>query len=85
MYLKKWPVSVCVDHRQQDQMSLLDAVNAECEDITADHCREWVRHSSRFFPQCMAMENIRCDVDENVWPDKQERQDVHQEYFFSWM
>ncbi len=33
----------------------------------------------------MAMENIRCDVDEDLWPDQQERQDVHQEYFFSWM
>ncbi len=27
------------------------------------------------------MENIRCDVDGNLWPDQQERQ----EYFFSWM
>ncbi len=27
------------------------------------------------------MENIRCDVDENVWLDQQERQDVHQESF----
>ncbi len=30
-------------------------------------------------------ENIRCDVDENLWPDQQEQQDVHQEQFFSWM
>ncbi len=30
----------------------------------------------------MAMENIRCDVDENLWPDQQERQDVRQEYIF---
>ncbi len=66
-------------------MSLLDAMNAACEDITADHCRGWVRHSRRFFPRCMAMENIICDVDENLWPDQQERQDVHQEYVFSWM
>ncbi len=36
----------------------------------------------RFFPRCMAMENIRCDAVENLWPDQQERQDVHQEYFF---
>ncbi len=28
------------------------------------------------------MENIRCDVDENRWPYKQERQDVHQYFFF---
>ncbi len=37
------------------------------------------------FPRCTAMENIRCDVDENLWPDQQERQDDHQESFFSWM
>ncbi len=66
-------------------MSLLDATNAACEGITADHCMGWVRRSRIFFPWCMAMENIRCDVDENLWPDLQEQQDVHQEYFFSWM
>ncbi len=38
-----------------------------------------------FFPRCMAMENIRCDVDENLWPDQREQQDVYQEYIFSWM
>ncbi len=36
--------------RPQDQMSLLDPMNAACEDVTADHCRGWVRHSRRFFP-----------------------------------
>ncbi len=66
-------------------MSLLDAMNAACEDVTADHCRGWVRHSRRLFPRYMAMENIRCDVNENLWLDQQEQQDVHQEYFFSWM
>ncbi len=71
----RWKV---YDHRPQDQMSLLDAMNAACEDITADHCRGWVPHSRRFFPRCMAMENIRCDVDENHWLDQQEQQDVHQ-------
>ncbi len=34
------------------------------------------------FPRCMAMENIRCDVDENLCPDQQERQDVHQDVHF---
>ncbi len=43
-----------------------DAKNAACEDITTDHCRGWERHSRRFFPLCMAMENIRCDVNENL-------------------
>ncbi len=68
------------DHKAQDQMSLLDAMNAACEDIT-DHCRRCVRHSSRFSP-VRDNENIRCDVDKNLWPDQQERQDVHQQFFF---
>lgn len=38
-----------------------------------------------FFPRCITRENIRRDVDENLWPDQQERQDVHQEFFSSWM
>ncbi len=29
------------------------------------------------------MKNIRCDDDENICPDQQERQDIHQEYFYS--
>ncbi len=48
------------------QMSLLDAMNTACEDITADHCRD-VAFSP---PVAMAMENIRCDVDENLWPEE---------------
>ncbi len=73
----RWKV---YDHRPQDQMSLLGAMNAVCEDISADHRRGW-----RFPPRCMPMENIRCDVDGNLWPDQQERQDVHHESFFSLM
>ena len=34
------------------------------------------RHSKRFFPRCIAREDIRCDVDENLWPNRQERQEV---------
>ncbi len=32
-----------------------------------------------YVSRCMAMENIRCDVDENLWPDQQEqeRQEIH--------
>ncbi len=50
-------------------MSLLDAMNA-------------VAFKEIFFPRSRAMENIRCDVDENRWPYKQEQQDVHQYFFF---
>ena len=58
------------------QMTLLAAMDAACEDITVDACRGWIRHSKRFFPRCIGRENIRCDVDENMWADRQERLDV---------
>lgn len=73
---RRWKV---YDYQAQDQMSLLDAVNDACEDITCDQCRGWLRHARRFFPWGITRENIRCDVDESLWPDQQERQDVHQE------
>ncbi len=36
----RWKV---YDLRPQVQMSLLNGMDAACEDITADHCRGWVR------------------------------------------
>jgi len=53
-------------------MSLLEAMRAGCEDTSPEDCQGWIRHSRRFFPRCMARENIRCDVDENLWPDARE-------------
>ena len=49
------------DHHPHDQMSLLDAMNAGCLDMG------WIRHARRFFPRCIALDDIRCDVDENLW------------------
>ncbi len=46
-----------------------------CNDITADQCQAWNRHARRFFPRCLANENIHCDVDENLWPNPQHRVD----------
>ncbi|KAI2661539.1 Ribosome maturation factor RimP [Labeo rohita] len=66
----RWKV---FDHRPHDQMSLLDAMDAACQDITAEHCQGWIRHAKRFFPRCLAKEDIRCDVDENMWPNAQDR------------
>ncbi len=63
------------EHQARNQRSLLHAMDAACDDITADQCRGWLRHSRRFFPRCIARENIRCDVDENLWPDRQQRVD----------
>ncbi|KAL6477133.1 hypothetical protein MHYP_G00156320 [Metynnis hypsauchen] len=68
----RWKV---YDHQPHTQMSLLTAMDAACEDITADACRGWIRHSRRFFPRCIAREDIQCDVDENMWPNREDRQD----------
>ncbi len=46
----RWKV---FDHRPQDQMSLLDAMDATCQDITAEHCQGWIRHTKRFFQDAL--------------------------------
>ncbi|XP_073761989.1 uncharacterized protein [Danio rerio] len=66
----RWKV---FDHRPHDQMALLDAMDAACQDITTEHCQGWIRHAKRFFPRCLAREDIRCDVDENMWPNAEDR------------
>ena len=63
------------EHRALNQRSLLQAMDAACVDVTADQCKGWLWHVRRFFPRCIASENIRCDVDENLWPDRHERED----------
>ncbi|KAK0149398.1 hypothetical protein N1851_009878 [Merluccius polli] len=69
----RWKV---YDQRPYAQMALLAAMDAACDDITVESCRGWIRHSRRYFPRCLAREDIRCDVDENMWPDRQEHVDV---------
>lgn len=69
----RWKV---YDRCPHTQMALLAAMDAACDDIAADSCRGWIRHSRRYFPRCIARENIRSDVDENMWPNRQERLDV---------
>lgn len=34
-----------------------------------------IRHTKRFFPRCLAREDIRCDVDENMWPNAEDQAD----------
>lgn len=68
----RWKV---YDHRPHDRMTLLDAMDAGCRDIAAEDCQGWIRHSKRFFPRCIALEDIRCDVDENMWPNPDDRRD----------
>lgn len=56
-----------------NQLSLLDAMNAGCGDISPEACQGWIRHSRRFYPRCLAREDIRCDVEENMWPNADDR------------
>ncbi len=70
----RWKV---YDWHPHTQMALLVAMDAACDDITAESCRGWIRHSRRYFPRCIARDNIRCDVDETMWPDREESLDVH--------
>ncbi|KAI2650103.1 dTDP-glucose 4,6-dehydratase [Labeo rohita] len=68
----RWKV---YDHQPHDQMSLLEAMDAGCRDITVDDCQGWIRHTRQFYPRCNALDNIRCDVDENMWPNPEDRRD----------
>ncbi|XP_061561321.1 uncharacterized protein LOC133417554 isoform X1 [Phycodurus eques] len=65
----RWQVLDCHSHRG---MSLLDAMNASCQAINAETCQGWIRRARRFFPRCIAREDIHCDVDENLWPNVKE-------------
>ena len=69
----RWKV---YDRQPHTQKTLLAAKDAECDDITEDACRGWIRNSKRFFPRCIARLDIRSDVDENLCPNRQERQEV---------
>ncbi|XP_034144995.1 uncharacterized protein LOC114829938 [Esox lucius] len=68
----RWKV---YDHQPHDQMSLLEAMDAGCRDITVQDCQGWIRHTKRFYPRCIALDDIRCDVDENMWPNPEDRRD----------
>ena len=68
----RWKV---YDHHPHNQMSLLEAMNAGCLDISAEDCQRWIRHARRFFPRCIALDVIRRDVDENLWPNAEDRVD----------
>lgn len=56
----RWKVQ---DHRSQDQLSPLAAMDAACDDFTAAHCRRWLRHARRFFPCCIAKGKISGEVE----------------------
>ncbi|XP_039664144.1 uncharacterized protein LOC120563802 [Perca fluviatilis] len=57
-------------------LPLLQAMEDSCGDIAADAFHGWNRHARRYFPRCLARENIACDVDEVLWPDQNRREDA---------
>ena len=44
-----------------------------CGDLAVDAFHGWIRYARRYFPRCLARENIACDVDEVLWPDRNKR------------
>ena len=68
----RWKV---YDRRPYERVTLLQAMEEACEDIQDPACQAWIRHARRFFPRCLARENVRCDVDEKLWPERNDRHD----------
>ncbi len=64
------------DRNPQTRIPLLQAMEDTCGDIAADAFHGWNRHARRYFPRCLARENIACDVDEVLWPDRNRREDA---------
>ena len=65
------------DRRPYEWVTLLQAMEEACEDIQDEACPAWIRHARRFFfPDVWRGKiNIRCDVDENLWPERNDRHD----------
>ncbi|KAJ4938043.1 hypothetical protein JOQ06_002669 [Pogonophryne albipinna] len=66
---KLWKV---YDRRPYERMPLLQAMEEACDDVNVNAIQGWKRHSRRFFPRCLARENIAYDVDEVLWPDRRD-------------
>ncbi len=62
------------------QATLLQAIDDACNDITGDQCLACVCRARRFYPRCLANENIHYDVDENLWPNPRDRVDKNIEF-----
>ena len=55
----RWKV---YDHRPHEQMPFLNAMTAAAQEIGAEECQGWMRHARRFFPGCIAREDVECDA-----------------------
>lgn len=54
---------------------LIQGMEEACGDTEAEACQGWIHQSRRYFPRCMATENITCDGNEVLWPDPHRRHD----------
>ncbi|XP_062869513.1 uncharacterized protein LOC134331906 isoform X2 [Trichomycterus rosablanca] len=69
----RWKV---YDRLPHQRIPLLQAMEEACGNIDEGACQGWIHHSRRYFPSCLAKEDIACDVDELLWPDPDRRQDA---------
>ncbi|KAI2645112.1 Translation initiation factor IF-2 [Labeo rohita] len=53
----RWKV---YDRHPHQRMALLQAMEEACGDIDQASCQAWIRHSRRYFPQCLGLEDIAC-------------------------
>ena len=67
----RWKV---YDLRLQAEVPLIQAMEA-CDQMEVAAMQGWIRRSRRFFPRCLANDNIACDVDEIFWPDPTRQRD----------
>ncbi len=75
----RWKV---YDRHPHQRIALLQAMEEACGDIDQASCQAWIRHSRRYFPRCLGLEDIACDVDEILWPDPERWHDVDWFFFF---
>ncbi|XP_034145215.1 uncharacterized protein LOC117593610 [Esox lucius] len=68
----RWKV---YDRLPHVRVPLLRAMEEACGDIEVGSIHGWIRHTRRYFPRCLAREDIACDVDEVLWPDPNRRRD----------
>ena len=68
----RWKV---YDRQPHARMSHLQTMEEACGDIDMGSVQGWIWRARRYFPRCLAREDIACDVDEVMWPDANSLQD----------
>lgn len=52
------PLSLKVKDKEHEQLPLFQAMEEACDDITAQQCPRWIRHSKRFYQLFFANEDV---------------------------